>query len=381
MAKLPSYFSKLTRDLDYAVMAANLASQEDKTNFDAGDPALNWGTGKIPTDRITILAGVPGACKSFLMYYWIGQLMKANPEAGAVIFDIEYYLHNKPDRVRRLAQFGIDLDRLLIISSNEPDKVFAKLSMLEEGVKEAPGSLCAIGVDSLGGATAAYDEKKIKEGEIEQAGNKFGGMAKVMGPLVKAMTRISAENKVACFLIQHAIQDMAADPSGPKKWIVTGGQKLKHQADLMLLMESVERKDAGLTADNTAIENSDKDAVKVGKTIRARVLKSRNTVEGRVVEFQVNMETCQIVNKNRSLFNLAKKLGVIYHPTGDSGKPSLHWWAYKDDKGVEHKFHGQEKTEDSLVPNSPAYLAVERQCMSATAKLIENDTINIDLED
>jgi RecA/RadA recombinase len=381
MAKLPSYFSKLTRDLDYAVMAANLASQEDKTNFDAGDPALNWGTGKIPTDRITILAGVPGACKSFLMYYWIGQLMKANPEAGAVIFDIEYYLHNKPDRVRRLAQFGIDLNRLLIISSNEPDKVFAKLSMLEEGVKESPLSLCAIGVDSLGGATAAYDEKKIKEGEIEQAGNKFGGMAKVMGPLVKAMTRISAENKVAVFLIQHAIQDMASDPSGPKKWIVTGGQKLKHQADLMLLMESVERKDAGLTADNNTIENSDKDAVKIGKTIRTRVLKSRNTVEGRVVEFQVNMETCQIVNKNRSLFNLAKKLGVVYHPTGDSGKPSLHWWAYKDDKGAEHKFHGQEKTEDSLVPDTPSYLAVERQCMTASMKLSENETVNIDLED
>jgi hypothetical protein len=162
---------------------------------------------------------------------------------------------------------------------------------------------------------------------------------------------------------------------------VTGGQKLKHQADLMLLMESVERKDAGLTADNSSIENSDKDAVKIGKTIRARVLKSRNTVEGRVVEFQVNMETCQIVNKNRSLFNLAKKLGTIYHPTGDSGKPSLHWWAYKDDKGVEHKFHGQEKTEDSLIPGAPSYLAVERQCMTAAMKMSESETVNIDLED
>lgn len=381
MAKLPSYFSKLTRDLDYAVMAANIASQEDKTNFDAGDPSLNWGTGKIPMDRITILAGIPGACKSFLMYYWIGQLMKANPEAGAVIFDIEYYLHNKPDRVRRLAQFGIDLDRLLIISSNEPDKVFAKLTMLEEGAKEAPGSLIAIGVDSLGGATAAYDEKKIKEGEIEAAGNKFGGMAKVMGPLVKAMTRISAENKIAVFLIQHAIQDMNSDPNGPKKWIVTGGQKLKHQADLMLLMESVERKDAGLTADNSSIESSDKDAVKIGKTIRARVLKSRNTVEGRTVEFQVNMETCQIVNTHKSLFNLAKKLNVIYHPTGDSGKPSLHWWAYKDSDGVEHKFHGQAKTEESLVPGSLAYVSVEKQCMTAAARVLENDTVNVDLED
>lgn len=383
MAKVPAFFSKLSKNLETAVLASEIALLEVNNVIKLPDVGLNWATGGIPSDRITVLAGESGAGKTFLACLMLGQLMKDRPNDYAVYLDIERYFWNKPERVKRLEQFGIDLERLQIISTNKVDEVFKCLTDIENGLKDSRGKneagLCAIIADSLGGLRTQADEDKFAKEGAEAAANKFGGMAKIFGNVVKKLVAISADNNVASILIQHAIQEqgMGGPAGAPPKMIITGGQKLRYMADVMLLLLNVNRKDAGLQGNNEAIAISDKDFVKVGKTIKCQVSKTRSTVEGRVVEYQANFETCEIVNTNKSLFNLAVKLGVVYHPLNSSGKESTHYWAFKDDTGKEYSYHGQAQAIEAL-KDLTLFEIVSDSCMTAKTTGVEiekEDTI------
>lgn len=380
MKKAPAFFTKLGKNLDTAVLASEIAMMDVNNVIKLPDPGLNWATGLIPSDRITVLAGDSGSGKTFLACLMLGILMQQRPDDYAVFLDIERYFWNKPERVKRLTQFGVDLDRLKIISTNMVNEVFESLGEIERGLKEnresgGNGGLCAIIVDSLGGLRTEADEKKFEEEGAEAAANKFGGMAKIFGPVVKKLLAISADNNVASILIQHAIEEQGkGGPAGaPPKKIITGGQKLRYHADVMMMMQNVERKDAGLTGDNNNIAVSDKDAVKVGKTIRAQVVKSRSTVEGKTVEYQANFDTCQLVNTHKSLFNLAKKLGIVYHPVGASGKPAIQWYAFKDQSGKEHKFHGQDETAEAFNKDQKLFDLVEQMCLTAKISPVSDE--------
>lgn len=387
MAKVPAFFSKLGKNLETAVLASEIAMMEVNNVIKLPDPALNWATGFIPSDRVTVLAGDSGSGKTFLACMMLGILMKQRPNDYAVFIDIERYFWNKPERVKRLQSFGVDLDRLQIISTNMIDDAMSCLVDIENGLRESrakgEAGMCAIVVDSLGGLRTESDEKKLAEKGVEDASNKFGGVAKPIGTIIKKLLAISADNNVASILIQHSIEEQGkGGPTGaPPKMIITGGQKLRYMSDCMLLLKNVERKDAGLTSDNKAVEISDKDFVKTGKTIRCQVVKSRSTVEGKVVEYQANFETCEIVNTHKSLFTLAKKLGVVYHPIGPSGKESVQWYAFKDATSKEHKFHGQEETAEALKKDKKLYAEVEDACMKSKASATIDTETQIALGD
>lgn len=387
MAKVPAFFSKLGKNLDTALLASEIAMMEVNNVIKLPDPALNWATGFIPSDRVTVLAGDSGSGKTFLACMMLGILMKQRPNDYAVFIDIERYFWNKPERVKRLQSFGVDLDRLQIISTNMIDDAMSCLVDIENGLRESrakgEAGMCAIVVDSLGGLRTESDEKKLAEKGVEDASNKFGGVAKPIGTIIKKLLAISADNNVASILIQHSIEEQGkGGPAGaPPKMIITGGQKLRYMSDCMLLLKNVERKDAGLTSDNKSVEISDKDFVKTGKTIRCQVVKSRSTVEGKVVEYQANFETCEIVNTHKSLFNLAKKLGILYHPIGPSGKESVQWYAFKDATSKEHKFHGQEETAEALKKDKKLYAEVEDACMKSKASATIDTEAQIALGD
>ena len=125
MAKAPAFFSKLGKNLDVAVMASEIGMMTDNRNIKLPDAGLNWATGYIPSDRILVLAGESGSGKTFLACLIMGQLLRSRPNDYAVILDIERYFWNKPDRVNRLKTFGVDLDRVKIISSNNVNEVFS----------------------------------------------------------------------------------------------------------------------------------------------------------------------------------------------------------------------------------------------------------------
>lgn len=373
MAKLPSFFSKLSKDLEHAMLAAEISQLASNNVVMLDDPAFNWATGGLDTDRVSVFAGDSGSGKTTLALITIKKLMAERPEAYVVWLDAELYFLNKPERVKRLERMGIDTSRILIISTNVTDELFSGLDTIEQDLKKnrlegKESSVCAIVVDSLGGLRAKSDEDKIAEGRIEDAGNKFGGMAKVFGPLIKKLLAISANNNTMTILVQHSIEEQGkGGPAGaPPKKIITGGQKLRYLSDCMILLKTVERKDANLTMDNEKVAITDKDFVKTGKTIQMTVSKSRNTVDGKKIEYMVNFVTCEMVNTHSSLFDLAKKLEVIYHPIGTNGKPAMQYYAFLDESKKETKFHGESAAKDALKTDKNLFKAVEKACLEST---------------
>lgn len=360
-SSMPAFFSKMIEEMECACVASNVSSEMDKLSL--GDPSLDWIVGGgLVVNRLNVFAGQSGSGKTFLCALAAAALQAARPDAWVIILDMEYFYKDQPDRVARLAKIGIDINRCVIISSNEPDVVFGKLDEIEQAMKAHEIDVCAIVGDSLGGLEDKHSAEKIAAGEINDAGNKYGGMAKVLGPLIKKFVRMGAENRCTVLLVQHAIEDLQASSKGAKKYIVTGGQKLRLLCDVMLLSETVERKDALINADNTSVEFTDKGVVAAGKTVRFKCLKSRNSMEGRVAEVKINFETCKIARTEESLVNLAKLIGVLVHPVNDHGVENKLWWKFN---GLDAKYQGEKQVLEAL-QDRDLYLKVLEMCSNSS---------------
>lgn len=381
---VPTFFSKMSADLACAVTAAEAAVNSQETLLPFDDPYLTWATGGgLCLNRINVFAGQSGTGKTFLCAMAAGMLQKERPDAWVVIMDIEYYYHNKPERIQRLSKFGINLSQCFIVSSNEPDVIFAKLGELEQSLKDGEFELCCLVVDSLGGLEDKETAEKINEGEISASGNKMGGNAKMITALVKRLVRIAAEQSTTICMVQHAIVDIAgmakSGGKGATKYIVTGGQKLRLLADLMILSENIERKDALVAAGDVTVAFDDRDVVAVGKAVRFKVLKSRDTMEGKQAEVKFNFSTCEIIQREQSLFNLAKLLGVMVHPINEAtGKESQQWWSVS---GKTEKYHGEPQAVKAMA-DKKLFNEVLALCMAVKdtpAGYNANDTIDIQL--
>jgi RecA/RadA recombinase len=342
---MPSFFSKMLAEMECATLASEVSSEMDKLPL--GDPSLDYILGGgLAVNRLNIFAGQSGSGKTFLCAKAAAMLQQHRPDAWVVIFDMEYYYKDQPDRVARLGLMGLDLTKTMIISSNQPNVVFEKLDEMESEMKAGQVDICAVIGDSLGGLEDKHSADKFSSGEVEDAANKYGGMGKFIGALVRKLVRIAAENRCTILLVQHAIEDLAAAGKGIKKYIVTGGQKLRLLCDAMLLSETVERKDALLTADNNSVEYGDKNVVASGKTIRFKCLKSRYCVEGRVAEVKINFDTCEIVRVEDSIISLAKLVGVLVHPVNpDTGAVNTRWWQFA---GMDEKYNGEKQVLEAL---------------------------------
>ena len=360
VSKVPAFFSKITADLECAVIANDLG-ECDSSKVSLGDPMLDWALGGgIAKNRLVVFAGQSLSGKSFMCAKAAGKIQQeSDPDAWVVWLDAEYFLHKEPERIARLTQMGIDLKRCLIISSNKPDVIFSKLDAIETAMQEKEIKVCAMVIDSLGGLEDKAAAAKYAEGEIESAGDKFGGMAKFIGTLVKKLVRMAAENNMTVCLVQHAIVDMAGAGKGPPKYIVTGGQRLRLLCDTMVLSETVERKDALLTADNESVEFSDKGVVATGKTIRYKCLKSRFCMEGRTAETKINFSTCEVVRTEDSLCALAKLLGILTHPANAEGKINALWWKFSF---APDKYQGEKQVLEAL-KDKTLYGKVLAACM------------------
>lgn len=382
---VPAFFSKMSAEMNCAVTAASIVAKNEESMVPFPDPMLTWVTGGgIALNRLNIYTGMSGTGKTFLCAMAAGLLQKRRPEAWVIILDVEYYYDNRPERVKRLESFGINLEKTFIISSNEPDVIFARLSDLEASLKAGEMEVCALVADSFGALEDPSTANKLNEGEIGAAGNKMGGTAKLIKPLVIRLLRIAAEQKVTVLAVQHAMEDIQAAQrsmgKGPKKWIVLGGQALRLMSDVLLISENVERKDALIAAGDVSVENEDKGVVAVGKTVRFRCLKSRDTMEGKVCDVKFNFDTCQMVQREQSLYNLATLLGIICHPVNpDTGAENVRYWCFRETPEV--KWHGEGQALTALA-DSRLYDAVFQACLAVkdTPKYTTDTTIELGKE-
>jgi RecA/RadA recombinase len=365
----------------------------------SGDPAINWGTGGWVRGKLNLIYGPHKSGKTTLALIAAGaEQQKTN--GWIVIFDSEY-AHPDPNEEdsetgklsaravearERYEAHGIDIDKLLIISSNQVDHLFEPLPEFEKQCRDGSLNISAIVCDSWAGIQGESSQKKIEEGEIASAGNSFGGNAKTLGPVLQTLLRVAAENAITTFIIQHCIQNM--EQYGPR-FKLLGGEKLKYLVHMVLFVESVEAKDAGLFTgelitgdkkDGVAVDA--KEEVRIGKKIRYRCEKSRRVVEGRQGEFFMNFKDVKFAKPEVSLQNLATNLGimgleltpefekdgvtpVIDKKTGrQKVKQSTTNWVFPVGSPSPYKFVGKPKLLEELRTNKVFFQQVYDACMA-----------------
>jgi len=370
-----SLTSKLAKQLGLNI-ASSIAEMESNEYIKTRDPSLTWALcGGFARGRVNVLAGDSGSGKTTIAMLHAAETQKEDEESIVVVIDTEYYYHKKPKRVLRLKQFGLDLDRVIIKSTNDPGEAFQLLTEIETLMKKGI-KVSSVVVDSLGGVSTKAQEERIAQGEAEKAGNQYGGSAKMIANTVRIMVRIAAENDCTIFCVQHAMEDMS-NSYGPPKKIIKGGQTLRLLSDTMLLFSTINAKDSRLGLDGKITKNSAE--VFSGKRIRVKIDKCRDGVEGRTAELSINFVNGDFVNKEESLFETAVKVNVIYHPVSATGTgENKLMWSYEYNNET-HSVRGRPGIIQSL-KNKDLFDHILQKCLDTNYIKNEQEADVTDIE-
>ena len=369
---MADFMKKITARGKSAVASSITAMKESSTIY-SGDPSLHWGTGGWAKNRINVVYGPTRSGKSAICALAAAQVQQKDG-GMIIIYDSEYFYKDSPEQVERLSKFGANIDDVHIISSNKVDELFHGLKDMEEDIISGKMKVSAIIVDSWGGIQSEQAENKLSDNKTSDAGNSFGGNAKLMNPILGVLERISAENGVTTFVVQHCIKNMEQYGS---PYLLLGGERFKYLSHMMLFVEGSQAKDAKLLEGDKTLEKDDKydGEIMVGKKILFRCEKSRKVVEGRKGEFFMNFEECRFAKPEISLFNLAVNLGVIGHPVNEDGKESIMMWQYPmGPNGL--KFKGKANTISTLAEDKILFDKVMKDCLDINTTEGTSETLS-----
>ena len=373
---MPSKFYTNLYKTGRAVNAAAVAKNKYESISPTGDPSVDWCLGGgWARNRLNLIYGPSKSCKSFVAMHAAIEEQKRTG-GDIVIFDSEYYFDD-PAAVQRLADMGADLNKVHIISSNQLGILFGNIADLEEDLKKDNIKICAIIIDSLGGIQVGNAENKILKGEVDEAGDAGRGNAKYINPVLGFVLRLCAEYKVTGFVVQHCIKNQTG--YGPE-YLLTGGERLKFLSNTILFLEGSTAKDSvlvgnGLRVDKEIKVEAAKGMAMVGKKILVRCEKTRTTTENKKAEFFINLKDAHFARAEESLFNLAKKLGVFYHPLNAEGKESIAYYEFRKGNCAPMKFHGEAETTDALTDAS-LFNDVYEACMMSDKTEATEDAIS-----
>lgn len=361
MTKTPSYFSKLLKSerVFTGVEAKNKVLQRVTT----GSVALDWAlSGGVPIGQLVLFWGPPGSSKTTQALKLVANEQKKYPDKWAIYIDTEYAFD--PNRAEEM---GIDLERLLVFSSNTFEGAIAPLVKIEDEIKKEK-NICAIILDSINGLQSISSEKQMGEGKVESAANAFGGIAKSVNPALTVLNRISAECEILTILTNHANMNLDSMTSRYRPYTLSGGQKLKHLVSVILFLEKPENKASKLFSQQ---KDNFGNNIAYGSMIRCAVNKSRGCVEGRRAEFAMNLQTGEVEKQGSELVRLGIGLGVLYR---NPGKLALHFG--DPESGVKAK---SEDAFAEMVENDiNLFNKIKEACynVSITSALIVDDMVD-----
>jgi RecA/RadA recombinase len=306
MKKLESDFAKVASDM----------SRPSENVIQLKSPSFNWavGNGGLTEGKAVCFFGPESSGKSLLSQLCLIELQKKHPESIQILIDAEFSFN--ADWFQKL---GGDLERLLVKQTNDPLEIFDwmekdVLEMLQDG---AP--INGLMIDSVKSIRYPGDHKS-KSTDITMGGSG----AKYLGPALKGLLPIIRRFNITTFLIQQVYEEMDQYKKMNNPWIIPDGRALKHFCDYMLQVERVDAK-AGRIEEGKTIAGG---AFQVGHKVRVKGKKNRVGAPYRVAEFSLRYDT-GIVDTENETYELAKSLGVIYHPiSANTGKVNNMMWAF-----------------------------------------------------
>lgn len=302
---------------DFAKIASSMEKPSEKV-IKLKSPSFNWavGNGGIVEGKAVCFFGPESSGKSLLAQLGLIELQRKYPESIQILIDAEFSFNR--DWFEKL---GGDLNRLLVKQTNDPLEIFDwlekdVLEMLQDG---AP--INGLMIDSIKSIRYPGDIKS-KSTDITMGGSG----AKYLGPALKGLLPIIRQYNITTYLIQQVYEEMDAYKKMNNPWIIPDGRALKHFCDYMLQVERVDTK-AGRVEAGTTIAGG---AYQIGHKVRVKGKKNRVGAPYRVAEFTLQYDT-GIVNTEEETYELAKSLGVIYHPiSANTGRPNNTMWAFAD---------------------------------------------------
>jgi len=310
------WMSKLTSD--FGVIAAEMPKPSSSV-ITLPSPSLNWaiGNGGLVEGKALCLFGPESGGKSLLMQLILAEIQQKYPDGICVLFDAEYAFN--PIWFEKL---GGDLSRLIVRSSNDPLKIFDYISgdMLQIVQDGCP--IKAIAIDSVRSIKYPKDANKKQSTDLTMG----GGGASYLGSALKSVTPVIRENNITTVLVQQIYEEMDQYKKMRNPFIVPDGRALKHFCDYMAQV------DKGETSKNIVEsgENMTGGKQQVGHKVTVKFKKNRVAAPYRTAQFTLNYEK-GIVDAGNEVFELAKSLGVIYHPVNvETNKENVQMWTFAD---------------------------------------------------
>jgi recombination protein RecA len=298
--KAPAFMSKLIKDQKVVVASA----MKVKPLITTGSVSLDYATGGgIPKGDLTVLWGAEGSGKSWMAGRIMAEELKKRPDAYAIYIDTEFSYSPK-----RMADLGVDIDRVFVFQGNTYEDIVAPLGKMESDVFE-DNRLCFVCVDSIKAMTTINEQKQMSEGNIESASNAYGGIAKCINPMLRILSRWAHKLELPVVLVNHINSNMETMTAKYEPHVMGGGHFLKHMMSTCIYLGKVKSKDSKLV--DTEHKNINGSEIVSGYLIRAKVNKTRRTVEGKVAEFSVDFTTGTIEKKESELTRLASSLGIV----------------------------------------------------------------------
>ena len=245
------------------------------------------------------------------------------------------------------------------------------LEMLQDGMP-----LKSIAIDSVKSIRYPGDHKK-KTTDITMGGSG----AKYLGPALKGLLPIIREFDITTLLVQQVYEELDQYKAMRNPYKLPDGRSLKHFCDYMLQVEKLETK-KGIIEDGKSMTGS---ANQIGHKVRVKAKKNRCGAPYRVAEFSLEYEK-GIVNTAAELFELAKSLGIVFHPISEStGKVNNVYWQF----GNHEKIKGEDNTIEWVINNKniqdeiyQAIMGSGSEADDARNKLMEEDSeVNVNLDE
>jgi recombination protein RecA len=365
------WMSKLVTD--FGVIADQLNAAQ-LPPIPTRSPSLNYATGigGFQPGKITIMYGAESAGKSLLAMMAIADYQKIDSEALFVWFDAEYSFN-----LSLFKKIGGDASRLIVRQSNDPLKIFDYigkdlLAMLQDG---AP--VKGIVIDSI--KAIRYPKETNMKQTTDQ---KIGGTgASYLPSALKLIIPVIAEFNLLTFLIQQVTMEIDPMKALRNPYVITEGRALKHASDLMLEITKLDTK-KGIVEAGETISGA---AKQTGHVVRIRVKKNRLGVPARMAQFTYHYDH-GIINTGDEIVDLAKSLGVIFHPINPaSGKENTMMWQFASYTPIRGEPAMRKFVIDSKAIQDEVMLACnqikdEHVQVDAEGVVIDMDTTVIDVE-
>jgi recombination protein RecA len=277
-------------------------SKTISTGSYALDDALGDG---LPLGCLTHLAGVQSSGKSLMSLSIIKEWQKKDPQNWAIYIDAEHSFE------KLWAQkLSVDLDRLLIIKESCGVKIFerlvgqpgktpgkkSKLGVLDLEIESGGTGLGIIVLDSIVAITVPQEEESVV-GKQNMA-----LLPRFLNPELRRITPLLAETGVGFVVINQVRDVIGGNPYGPST-DSSGGRALKHSSNASIEFSRI----------NSAESKIERGGEIVGHMVRAKVVKNKKNLPGKVAEFSIEYLR-GVVKKNEELRELGCKYGVIQRP-------------------------------------------------------------------